>query len=227
MMGYYSLMKIIGILGTKNSGKDTVGQYFSEQYGYTPISFADSLKDCLASIFGWEREMLEGRTPKSRAWRERVDPWWAEHLQMPDFTPRVAMTRFGTDLMRNHFSDEIWMLNTERKIEQAGGMVTLTDVRFPNEFDMIERLGGTSIRVERGTDTDWYNQARWMLTLYDNDPTREQIDTFNKIHGVHESEWYLANRRTDYTIANNADIPSLYQQCEVIARKLDLPIDRA
>jgi hypothetical protein len=218
-------MKTIGLMGLKGSGKDTVGQYFSDQYGYTPISFADSLKDCLASIFGWDRMMLEGRNPKSRAWREQVDIWWAERLNIPGFTPRFAMTHFGTDIMRNHFDDGIWILNTHRKIEQTLGPVMLTDVRFPNEYRLVQQLGGVTIRIERGKVFPWVDHARALLSRYEDLPPRHEIDSFNALYGVHESEWYLVNRVTDFTIGNNSNIPSLYRKCEDIAQQIGLPVN--
>ena len=36
-------------------------------------AFAHVLKDACASLFGWDREMLEGKTEESRVQREQVD----------------------------------------------------------------------------------------------------------------------------------------------------------
>ena len=215
-------MKTLGLLGIKGSGKDTVGQYFSEQYGYTSISFADSLKDCLSAIFGWDRMMLEGRNPKSRAWREQVDHWWADKLGIPDFTPRFAMTHFGTDIMRKHFNDEIWILNTQRKIERTEGPVLLNDIRFPNEFDLLKQLNGVALRIERPdmlTRFSWVGEAKMILKKHHDDPPQEIIQAFNSKYNVHESEWYLLNRNVDHILDNHSDIPYLYNQCEEIAKE--------
>ena len=65
---------IIGLVGLKGCGKDTVADYFlAQQNNWIKGSFADSLKDTCACVFGWDREMLEGSTHQSREWREKVD----------------------------------------------------------------------------------------------------------------------------------------------------------
>ena len=69
---------IIGIAGFQGSGKDTIADYLQNIYGFKRDSFASTLKDAVSSVFGWDRELLEGRTKESRAWREQVDAWWSE-----------------------------------------------------------------------------------------------------------------------------------------------------
>src|SRR4051812_11153513 len=119
---YGVLMKeVIGLVGFAGSGKDTVGQYLVEEHGFTSIAFADPLKDCLSAMFGWDREMLAGRTPNDRLWREQVDEWWANKLGIPHFTPRFAMQNIGTDVMRRTFHDQIWIINTEKRLLEAEG----------------------------------------------------------------------------------------------------------
>lgn len=201
-------MNIIGVTGFKGSGKDTVGQFF-EQHGYTVISFADSLKDCVSVVFGWDRTMLEGRSPKSRKWREENDPWWAEKLGVDFFSPRLAMTRFGTDIMRQYFHDDIWIINTERKINQHERVI-ITDVRFPNEMALIKRLGGKSIRVRRNPEPDWTNIAKLALQGC------ELSQKYLADNQIHESEWLLLNHSVDYEMENNGSVSDLYRECEKI-----------
>ena len=138
---------ILGICGFAGAGKDTVGQRLVENYGYTSIAFADPLKDALTAIFGWDRAMLSGRTPESRVWREQIDQWWANKLEIPHFSPRFAMQNFGTDVMRRTFHDQIWIINTEKRILDTDGPVVITDGRFANEIQMLRRLGGRIYRV--------------------------------------------------------------------------------
>ncbi len=55
-------MAIIGIVGFKGAGKDTAGNFFEQNHGFDPDSFAAPLKDAVAAIFGWPRHLLEGDT---------------------------------------------------------------------------------------------------------------------------------------------------------------------
>ena len=64
---------IIGICGFQGSGKDTVADYLVNTHDFRRISFAGTLKDAVSAIFGWDRELLEGRTRESREWREQID----------------------------------------------------------------------------------------------------------------------------------------------------------
>ena len=66
-------MKVIGVAGLIGGGKWSVADILVGEFGFEKLSFADSLKDMIASIFGWERRLLEGDTKESREWREQVD----------------------------------------------------------------------------------------------------------------------------------------------------------
>ena len=99
-------MNTIGLLGNIGSGKNTVAQYLATK-GCIPTSFAGPLKDLCANVFGWERDLLEGETDESRKFRETVDMFWTKKLSIPNFTPRLALQLIGTDVMRNHFNQNI------------------------------------------------------------------------------------------------------------------------
>ena len=188
---------IIGLIGLINSGKGTVGSMLIEQ-GFQHESFANSLKDATASIFNWDRAMLEGDTSASRVQRETVDEWWNERLKIPDFTPRVALQILGTDILRNHFHADIWVLSMEARIKDAKQNVVITDVRFPNEVKSIRKLGGKIVRIKRGDDPEWFSLAasdhESMPVIYPN---------------VHASEYSWAGTTPDYLIDNKGTIEDL------------------
>ena len=59
---------IIGVTGFIGSGKDTIANYLVAKHGFVRDSFAGTLKDAVAQVFGWDRELLEGLTPEAREW---------------------------------------------------------------------------------------------------------------------------------------------------------------
>lgn len=158
---------VIGVLGFKGSGKDTVGDYLCREYGFERDSFANPLKDAVAATFGWDRQMLEGATKESREWRELPDLWWEEKLDWANhpgrhlsehFTPRVALQYFGTEVFRENFHTDIWILSLQNRL-RGKERVVITDCRFPNEFGVITSMDGLAFRVRRGPEPSWIELA--------------------------------------------------------------------
>lgn len=192
---------IIGFCGLIGSGKDTAADYLCNFHGFQRESFANTLKDAVAAVFGWNRDWLEGRTKGAREWREQIDPWWSERLNMPDLTPRLVLQLWGTEVCRKSFHDDIWIASLENKLRQTKDHTVITDCRFPNEIDSIRRAGGRVIRIARGPDPDWFQLARIapkeMKRLYPN---------------IHASEYSWAATDFDITIDNNGSIEDLYKE---------------
>ena len=151
---------IIGIVGFQGSGKDTIADYLQNIHQFRRESFAHTLKDAIAAIFGWDRELLEGRTKASRAWREEVDSWWANRLGIPHLTPRWVLQWWGTEVVRKSFHDDTWIAALENKLQKMSDDIVITDCRFPNEIKAIKNAGGIVIRVVRGPDPEWYSIAK-------------------------------------------------------------------
>ena len=158
-------MKIIGICGLIGSGKGTVADILQQQHDFKKISFADSLKDAVSVVFGWPRHLLEGDTAESREWREQRDAWWADRLGIPDLTPRLILQIWGTEVCRESFHPDVWIASMERKIQQAiltraenyaEARIVVPDVRFPNEVEMIQRVGGKIWHIKRGETPAWF-----------------------------------------------------------------------
>ena len=188
---------IIGICGLIGCGKGTVGDILVENHGFTKLSFADKLKDGVATVFGWDRAMLEGDTDESREWREKQDDYWTRETGRT-ITPRLVLQEFGTDCMRKGFNDGIWVSLVKKElVKNPHKNFVIPDVRFPNEANMIKSIHGEVWRVKRGQDPVW-------MRMY------QDIGVEPK--DVHESEWRWANVDFNKIIYNDLGLDELRSQ---------------
>lgn len=203
-------MQIIGLCGLKGSGKDTVGKILEQEKEFYNISFADAVKDVVCAVFDYDRNMIDGLTEDSRQWREQIDTWWSHELNIPDFTPRKALTLIGTDVFRKYISDEIWIkivhrkvsklldqnknncitdvrfkngCNFDKNISQQSKNICITDIRFKNEFNFVKNiLGGDVYQVKRNIPL-WYD-----VGIKASNGCQESILYLEK-NNIHKSEW--------------------------------------
>jgi dephospho-CoA kinase len=142
------LPRIVGLCGKKQSGKDTVGDYLCEEYGYKKIAMANALKMGCKNIFGLTEEQINGDL------KEVDDDFWK-------VTPRQILQFVGTDLLRNklvslipHIKQDIWIEVVRKQIlnewkQHPKTKFVITDIRFQNEIHFIQELNGIVIRLSR------------------------------------------------------------------------------
>jgi hypothetical protein len=212
---------IIGICGFIGSGKDTTADYLVNIHQFRRDSFAGTLKDAVSCVFGWDRELLEGRTKHSREWRDQVDSWWAQRLNMPNLTPRLVLQLWGTEVCRRGFHDDIWIASVENKIRHSKDDVVISDCRFPNEIKAIKNTGGKVICVTRGPEPEWYEYARVV-----NEGAKNMTWMTSKIalekYNIHASETAWVGTEFDAIIDNNGTMDHLYKQINDLV--LSLPV---
>jgi hypothetical protein len=175
-------LKIIGCTGLKFNGKDSIANHLCEEFGYQRVAFADPLKEACGILFGFSYEQLHGSL------KETPDPRWF------GLTPRQVFQFFGTDLIRKHmrelderFGEDFWLLCAMNKINailSQNKKVVISDVRFPNECELIKKMGGTVIRV-----------------------TRPQINTSVDLH---ESEVLIIDLDVDMDVKNDGTLEDLH-----------------
>jgi hypothetical protein len=213
---------IIGFVGLIGAGKDTAADYLVNTHGFRRDSFASTLKDAVSHVFGWDRTLLEGRTKEAREWREQIDTWWAERLDMPTLTPRWILQHWGTDVCRVAFHNDIWIASLENKIRKTNDNIVISDVRFPNEIKAIHNAGGQVIRVKRGDDPEWFEYAlafnrgqngntEWALS-------KSKLDRMK----IHASEYSWAGGKIDATVSNDSTVDELFNQLKNLVE--DLPV---
>jgi len=181
---------LIGLVGLIGSGKDTVADRLVQKHGFQRDSFAKSLKDATASIFGWDRELLEGQTKESRGWREQPDKFWSERFKK-EITPRWVLQYFGTEVCRGNMLDSIWIDSFVARYK--GDATVISDTRFVNEIKTIRDQGGKIVLIKRG-----------------NIPSREEMQA----SGAHQSEWDWIGCKFDYEIANTGTLEDLYKSVD-------------
>lgn len=197
---------IIGVVGFAGSGKGAVGEILVTHHGFEQESFAKSVKDAAASIFNWDRSLLEGDTPISREWREKEDAFWSEGLGK-SFTPRLVLQLLGTEAGRDIFGQDLWVLSLFSRVDPAKNYV-ITDVRFPNEINAIRKYGGKIVIVKRGQEPPWYNDA---LTTNRN----KNYDMMSVYWpNVHKSEWSWIGCDYDTILDNNCSLHELKKRVD-------------
>ncbi len=148
-------MKLIGLCSwAPGSGKTTVADIISrlhpDQLVLRP-SFAGPLRTMLRGL------LVEAGYKHAEA----VDALTCyKHLPLGLLpgapTPRELMRTLGTEWGRQLIHPNIWVGIMERKIQAAGpdDVVIIDDVRFPDEFALIRRLGGTVAAIRRKAAED-------------------------------------------------------------------------
>lgn len=155
-------VKLLGVCGRKRHGKDTVGEFLWQDFGFTPIGFADPIKRICMDIYGLSYDQCFGTETD----KETIDERWG-------LTPRYIMQKVGTEMGREVHKDT-WVRYCFDKINMAsrgehvlihiperrgffpasesGRDLTrwvITDVRYPEEADSVRAHGGKVIKVFR------------------------------------------------------------------------------
>ncbi len=208
------MSQIIGIVGFIGSGKDTIADYLVNFHGFRRESFANSLKDAVAQVFGWDRDLLEGRSKQSREWRETKDEWWSKRLKK-DITPRWVLQYWGTEVVRKGFHDDMWVASLENRLRKSTDDIVITDCRFPNEIKAIRNAGGKVVRIKRGPEPEWFNDAKSM----NRGPNRNMSWALSKHNieklGIHASETAWVGQKFDIVLNNDGTLDELYNQIEL------------
>lgn len=139
------MIQLVGFTGLKGSGKDTAADALVRRYGYQKLPLAGPLKDMLIGLL-----QMRGCT---NAW----DYVYGDLKEAPtDFllgkTARHAMQTLGTEWGRNLIDPGIWTDTFTRRAKALmadGKRVVVTDVRFPNEVELLKSLGGKVFRIQR------------------------------------------------------------------------------
>lgn len=199
-------MNLIGFGYKLGVGKTTCADFLK---GFTKLSFASGVKEETAEFLhhmgvAFEHRHLYG----SQADKEEIFfvdiPRWCHMTPVKLFTPakevishskpgyvsltfRQLLQLFGTEYRRRQDPD-YWVKRLEEKLHGLEKVV-IDDVRFPNEVEMIHRLGGRVIRIDRPGPAESTHASEIELDSFDgwddvivNDGTLRELD--EKVRGV-------------------------------------------
>lgn len=175
---------LVGITGALGAGKDAVGEYLVQHYGFTRLAFADPLKQSAAALFGIDpQKWNEWKNSNSHSIKI-VGPSFhgARDLNVfASLTPREFLQRYGTEAHRDVFGYDFWVNATLDKIDPDGRYV-ITDARFDNEAEAIHNNGGRVFAVIRpGTQVSEHASEQGIsYTLTDDDIQNE--GTLDDLH---------------------------------------------
>lgn len=176
---------IIGVGFKARSGKDTIALHLVNKYSFAQESFAFPLKEYIGrQICGFNDKQLYG------GWKEVVDPEWG-------MTPRQMLQLIGTDALRDVVHPDFWVIPMRKKIEEHirnNRSIVISDVRMFNEAELIKKMGGILIKVDR-TNPDKISSAK------------------------HKSELELENfPNWDYIVNNNGTVDDLFKKIDHIMK---------
>jgi len=179
---------VVGLLGRKRHGKDTIADYLSAKYGYEKYSFANPIKRGCMELFGFTEEQVFGDL------KDEIDPLWG-------CTPRLILQVLGTELLqydvqqyipsfKEQIGRKIWVKSFNRYYSNNPDKnVSIADVRFIHESEEIKALGGIIIKVVR--------------------PGMPDGD-------FHASEVEIDQMEYDHLIINDGSLESLYSKIDAI-----------
>jgi hypothetical protein len=198
MMGVF-----IGLGGRLAAGKDVVADHLVEAYGFTKVGMSDPLLKILLITDPWiPVNAKEGRHENvshgefMRASEIVADIGYVDAKKNPEV--RRLLQMIGDNAGRRIHGDQVWLDYHERFISpllEFGVNVVLTGVRYPNEVELVEHLGGVSVWVDR--------------------PQSEPSTT----SPAHESEISVGENDFDYTVSNTGTITDLQYKTDRLLKE--------
>lgn len=186
-------MRLLGIHGKKQSGKDTAAQLLVSRIlpGWDLVHFAAALKSTCSQVYGVPLALFYDEHGKE------------EVLGTHGLSPRQMMTGMH-DILKPLYGDDLFIRPVERhwqgllaadldgQMTGVGGLI-VADVRYENEADWVRSQGGLILHLHRETG----------------------------LHSAHSSEQGIQIKPEDCVIKNNATVGHLEEHLHEFVRWWD------
>lgn len=166
---------ILALAGKKKSGKDTIADFLVKDQGFIKLSLATPLKQLCMKVFGLNKDYFYNDKKKDEEFdyiinidyhhldqirdiiieewgfpidyetRERIEEFHGKEIR----TPRQLMQTIGTDLIRKHIRDDIFIVLLLEEIKKVNGHVVIADARLQNERETLMNIGANLCLVKR------------------------------------------------------------------------------
>lgn len=170
---------IVGIIGKKGSGKDTIADYLTNNHNFVKLSFANHLKETCKYLY----PLLTDEHLNDPILKERSLSFLPNNR-----SPRQLMQYLGTDLCRK-LDPEIWINRLKFDVEKipSSSSIVFSDIRHQNELDFVTDfnifLPVIIINVERPSDklkndnhsTENNELDYRFINIVKNDKTKEEL----------------------------------------------------
>jgi len=193
---------VIGIIGKRQSGKDTTAEYLGRtRHNFVRYAFADPIKKACREMFGFTDEQCWGKD------KEKTDEHWG-------VTPREVFQVFGTEFAQYFLPEKIkglakigryfWVHRFIRWFrENKEKNIAIPDCRFVHEVKALRQLSSeVPVRIIKIAREMKHNHA-----VFDMHPSEKEMEKITDIDAI---------------FLNDSTIPNLEKQ---IGRKVSLWLD--
>lgn len=149
---------IIGISGYARTGKDTIADILTEEFGFERLAFTDKLRECVYALnpmigFWKDNGLPDEYYPteiRTKYLQDVIDQYGWDGVKSTYWGPEVRrlLQRFGTEVGRNILGQNVWVDATFAVTDVTKNYI-ITDCRFGNEALGILEKGGKMWRVNR------------------------------------------------------------------------------
>lgn len=186
---------LVGLSGVAGAGKSTTAAYLVEHHGFVEVSFAGPLKEAVRVVYNISES--ESREDQKEVVIERLG-----------VSLRTLWQKIGTEIFRDAVPALIpnlswshpWVDNMRSRLVRLlgeGCRVVVSDVRFPDEADLIKEMGGKVWCVRRSALDD-----------------PDVVASKTTPHSSERADQMLLN--ADLAIFNHSDIPHIHASVDML-----------